>query len=158
NAPLDLPDDPKFGGGQYPLPDTGKDLAFWQDVATLYRSDPAVLFDLFGEPHDTSWNVWYNGGQVNTQLYQGNHPKGGGGTYQAIGMRDLATQVRAIAPHNLVLISGLEWGFDLSQISRYPIQLPNMLYSTHPFDYSGKEPEDWPSAFGNLSQHLPVIA
>ena len=158
NAPLDQANDPRFGGGQYPLPDTGKDLAFWQDIATLYRSDPAVLFDLFGEPHDISWNTWYNGGQVSTQLYQGNQPKGGYGTYQAIGMRDLAATVRAIAPHNLILISGLNWGFDLSQIPTDPIQLPNILYSTHPFDYGGKEPGDWPSAFGNLSQNVAVIA
>lgn len=158
NAPFDLADDPKIGGGQYPLPDTGKDLAFWQGIATLYRSDPAVLFDLFGEPHDISWDAWYNGGQVGTQLFQGNHPKGGWRTYQAIGIRDLAAKVRAIAPHNLILISGPDWGFDLSQIPTYPMQLTNILYSTHPFDYTGKEPNDWPAAFGNLSQHVAVIA
>jgi hypothetical protein len=158
NAPLDLPHDPQFGGGQYPLPDTGKDLAFWQDIARLYRSDPAVLFDLFGEPHDVSWNAWYNGGQIDTQVYEGNHPAGGDRTYQAIGMRELAAAVRSIAPLNLILISGPDWGFDLSQIPMYPIQLPNILYSTHPFDYDGKEPHDWTGAFGTLSQHLAVIA
>lgn len=158
NAPFDLADDPKIGGGQYPLPDTGKDVAFWQDIATLYRSDPAVLFDLFGEPHDISWNAWYNGGQVGTQIFEGNHPMGGWRTYQAIGIRDLAAKVRAIAPQNIILISGPDWGFDLSQIPTYPIQLPNILYSTHPFDYVGKEPGDWPAAFGNLSQNVAVIA
>jgi endoglucanase len=158
NAPFDLPNDPKFGGGQYPLPDTGKDLAFWQDIATMFRSDQAVLFDLFGEPHDISWDTWYNGGQVDTELFQGNHPEGGDRTYQAIGMRELAARVRAIAPDNLILISGLNWGFDLSQIPRYPIQLPNILYSTHPFDYGGKEPYDWPSAFGVPSEQVAVIA
>lgn len=158
NAPFDVSDDPQSGGGQYPLPDTGKDVAFWQDIATLYRRDPAVLFDLFGEPHDVSWDAWYKGGQVGTQLFRGNKPQGGYRTYQAIGMLDLATKVRAIAPQNLILISGQDWGFDLSQVPSYPIQLTNILYSTHPFDYVTKEPGDWPRAFGNLSQNLSVIA
>jgi hypothetical protein len=158
NAPLNLPNDPQHGGGQYPLPDTGKDLAFWQDIATLYRSDPAVLFDLFGEPHDISWNTWYNGGQVDTPLFLGNQPQGGDRIYRAIGMHDLAAKVRAIAPHNLILISGPDWGYDLSQVPIYPIQLPNILYSTHPFDYAGKEPGDWQLGFGNLSQQQAVIA
>src|ERR1051326_1844121 len=73
-------------------------------------------------------------------------------------MAALAINVRAVAPHNLIRISGPDWGFDLSQIPIYPIQLPNMLYSTHPFDYGGKEPNDWSGAFGALSQHLAVIA
>ncbi|HLW03680.1 MAG TPA: cellulase family glycosylhydrolase [Ktedonobacterales bacterium] len=158
NAPFNLPDDSKYGGGQYPLPDSAKDLAFWQDIARLYRSDPAVLFDLFGEPHDISWDAWYNGGPLDTQLYQGNHPAGGDETYEAIGMPALAAKVRAIAPENLILISGPNWGFDLSEISTHPIQLPNLLYSTHPFDYGGKEPGDWPTAFGSLTQHQAVIA
>ncbi len=159
DAPLNLASDPAGGGGQYPMPDTGKDLAFWQDLATIYRSDPDVIFDLFGEPHDISWNTWYNGGTIQTLIYNGVTIENGQGTYQAIGMRDLAARVRAIAPDNLILVSGLNWGYDLSEVTQdYQIQVPNILYSTHPFDYSGKEPGDWSAAFGNIATRLPVIA
>jgi hypothetical protein len=159
NAPLDLPDDPATGGGQYPLPDTGKDLAFWEDLATIYRSDPGVIFDLFGEPHDVSWNAWYNGGTIQTIVYRGNHLEAGQGVYQAIGMRALAARVRAIAPENLIIISGLDWGYDLARVKQgYQIQVPNILYGTHPFDHGREVPSDWPIAFGTVSQQVAVIA
>jgi endoglucanase len=159
NAPLDLPADPASGGGQYPMPDTGKDLTFWEDLATIYHTDPGVIFDLFGEPHDISWNTWYKGGTLQTAIYRGNQIQGGQGVYQAIGMLDLATRVRAIAPENLILISGLDWGYDLSALTQgYQINLPNILYSTHPFEHGVEEPGNWPSAFGQLSQQVAVIA
>jgi aryl-phospho-beta-D-glucosidase BglC (GH1 family) len=159
NAPLDLAGDPSFGGGQYPMPDSGKDLTFWQDLATIYRSDPNVIFDLFGEPHDISWSIWYKGGTIQTSAFRGNQFGNGQGTYQAIGMRDLAAKVRAIAPENLIIISGLGWGYDLSLVNKgYQIQVPNILYSTHPFDHSNQEPGSWSGAFGKLSQQAPVIA
>ncbi len=159
DAPLDLAGDPARGGGQYPMPDAGKDLSFWQDIATIYRSDPGVIFDLFGEPHDISWNIWLNGGTIQTNIYQGNQLEAGQGVYQALGMRALAMKVRAIAPQNLIIISGLDWGYDLARVDQgFQIQVPNILYSTHPFDYQGKEPGDWPSAFGQVAQQIPVIA
>ncbi|HEY0256537.1 MAG TPA: cellulase family glycosylhydrolase, partial [Candidatus Methylacidiphilales bacterium] len=30
---------------------------FWKDAATRYKNNPAVLFDIFNENHDTSWDV-----------------------------------------------------------------------------------------------------
>jgi endoglucanase len=159
NAPLDLADDPLSGGGQYPMPDIGKDLTFWEDLATIYHADPGVIFDLFGEPHDVSWETWYQGGTTQTIVYRGATVEGGKGVYQAIGMRDLAERVRAIAPENLILISGLGWGYDLSNVDRgYQINVPNILYSTHPFDHGRQEPGDWPQAFGKLAQQVAVIA
>jgi endoglucanase len=159
NAPLDLPIDGSHGGGQYPMPDAGRDLAFWHDLATIYRSDPDVLFDLFGEPHDISWDTWLNGGEIRTSTFIGNQYGTGEGFYQAIGMANLVTQVRAIAPKNLIILGGLEWGYDLAGLDQgYELQAPNILYATHPFDQPTKSPADWPHDFGDLSEHAPVIA
>lgn len=159
NAPLQLSSDPTVGGGQYPMPSANQDVAFWQDLATIYRSDPAVLFDLFGEPHDIAWNIWLHGGEITTSRFQGNQYAPGQGTYQAIGMAGLVAKVRAIAPENLIILSGVDWGYSLTGISQGDaIQAKNILYSTHPFDYSGKEPVNWTQDFGNLSAHQAVIA
>ena len=38
--------------------------AFWKDVATAYKNHPAVIFDLYNEPHDVSWDIWLRGGKV----------------------------------------------------------------------------------------------
>ena len=159
NAPLQVPDDPTVGGGQYPMPDAQGDVAFWQDLATIYRSDPAVLFDLFGEPHDVSWDVWLNGGRIATSVFRGNHYGSGTGSYQAIGMAGLVAKVRAVAPDTVLVLSGLSWGYDLTGISQGDaIGAKNIIYSTHPFDYPTKEPTDWPQDFGDLSGSHAVIA
>lgn len=159
NAPFTLPQDATGGGGQYPMPDTGKDVAFWQDIATLYRSDPAVIFELFNEPHHVSWATWYGGGPVWTQFYDGVSIEDQAGTYQAIGMQALLEMVRAIAPNNLISISGVYWGFDLSGLSDgYSLQASNIVYSTHPYDYGDKQLINWPSAFGDIADQTATIS
>ena len=37
---------------------------FWEAVAKAFANHPTVLFDLYNEPHDVSWQVWRNGGMV----------------------------------------------------------------------------------------------
>jgi endoglucanase len=142
SAPFDLPADRIHGGVQCPMPDTG------------------VLFDLYGEPHDVSWSTWLNGGTIS----QGCYVIGGlsvameNGTYQAIGMSALVKQVRAIAPNNVIVVAGTNWGYDLSGIpSGFTLSDQNIVYDTHPFDYSNKQPSDWYRAFGYTSEAYPVI-
>lgn len=161
SAPFDTPNDQKHGGVQCPMPDTGKDVAFWQALAALYRDDLGVLFDLYGEPVDISWSTWLNGGTISSGCYiiGGPSPQQELGTYQAIGMRALVARVRAIAPKNVLILGGLEWGYDLSGILRgFAVQGTNLVYDTHPFDYANKQPSDWPLAFGATAQAYPVIA
>ena len=161
SAPFDSPDDQKRGGVQCPMPDTGKDVAFWQDLAALYRNDPGVLFDLFGEPNDISWSTWLNGGTISDGCYIVGGPslQQEQGTYQAIGMRSLVAKVRAIAPANVLILGGTEWAYDLSGLLQgFALQGTNLAYDTHPFDYGNKQPTDWPLAFGAAAQQYPVIA
>ncbi|HEU5379721.1 MAG TPA: glycoside hydrolase family 5 protein [Ktedonobacteraceae bacterium] len=159
NAPFSLPQDATGGGGQYPMPDTGKDVAFWEDIATHYHSDPAVIFELFNEPHQVSWNTWYWGGPVWTQLYDGVTVEDQTGSYQAIGMQDLVNKVRAIAPDNLISITGVYWGFDLSGLLQdYALQASNIVYSTHPYDYGDKQLINWPDAFGDVADQVATIS
>ena len=55
-----LPADGRTGQGRQ-MADLDHAPAFWSSVATVFRSDPAVVFDLFNEPHDISWVCWQNG-------------------------------------------------------------------------------------------------
>jgi len=158
DAPFSSPDAATSGGAQCPLPDARYDLAFWQSLAAMYRGDPRVLFDLFGEPYEVSWDQWWSGGSITSSCYgdgyQTQH------TYTAIGMPALAAAVRAVAPRNLIILSGLDWGYDLSGLSRqHAVSLSNVLYATHPWGHpSVQRPFDWPRAFGATAQQLPVIA
>lgn len=161
SAPFDLSGDRTRGGVQCPLPDAGKDAAMWQDIARLYSNDTGVLFDLYGEPFGVSWSTWLDGGKVTQGCYiiGGPSAQKENGTYQAIGMRPLVKLIRAIAPNNVIVVSGTNWGFDLSGIpSGFAIPDKNIVYDTHPFDYGGKQPGDWSRAFGQTSTQYPVIA
>lgn len=160
NAPLDSASDRTHGGAQCPMPDARQDVAFWQDVAASYRTDQHVLFDLFGEPHDVSWKTWYDGGTIvgGCDVIQQTGSSVEQGTYTAIGMGALSDIVHTIAPANTLIVSGLDWGYDLSQVTAYPLATTNILYDTHPFDYGEKQPAYWDHAFGNLARHAAVIA
>ena len=99
---------------------------FWKDAATRFKDHPAVLFDLFNEPHGTSWEVWRDGGYVPEKkgpadedafLTPEEKAKGGKG-FQAIGMQALVDAVRSTGARNIVVAGGLDWAYDLSGIAR----------------------------------------
>lgn len=155
-APFSQSQDATDGGAQCPLPDGAYDLKFWKDLAEMYRNDPRVLFDLFGEPYNVDWHQWWNGGPITSDCFAYATPL----TYSAIGMPTLAAAVRAIAPRNVIVVSGIAWGYDLSGIgtnSRIPMN--NLLYATHPWNHqSVQQPGDWPRAFGATAKQVAVIA
>jgi endoglucanase len=55
-------------------------------------------------------------------------------------------------------VAGLDWGYDLSQVSGYPIRGSNIVYDTHPYPYTEKQPGTWDGAFGTISKKYPVIS
>lgn len=116
---------------------------FWRDAATRFKDHPAVLFDLFNEPHGTSWEVWRDGGYVTEKkgpadedafLTPEEKAKGGKG-FQAIGMQALVDAVRGTGARNLVVCGGLDWAYDLSGIAQ-GFELKDktgrgLIYATH---------------------------
>jgi hypothetical protein len=66
--------------------------------------------------------------------------------------------VRATGAHNLVLVGGLNWGYDLSQLATYALRGTNIVYDTHPYPYGGKMPADWAASFGQISAKYALIS
>jgi len=139
-----------LGAGQYnncqqPMADVNS-LTFWIEVAAMFKDDPAVLFELYNEPMQIPWNVWLNGGSVQSS--------GGcctSNTFQAVGMQQLYNAVRGQGANNIILIGGINWAFDLSGVGNgFAVQGYNIVYVTHPYDYGGKQPADFNNAFGYL--------
>jgi hypothetical protein len=126
-------------GGQQNMADRNS-ITFWTSVATRYKSNPWVMFELYNEPHDVSWSVWLNGDN----------------TYA--GMQQMYNAVRAAGASNTVIVGGLNWAFDLSGVTTgYAVQGTNIAYATHPYDYAGKQIADWPAGFGSLASTSPII-
>lgn len=70
---------------------------FWKTLASEYKNFGNVLFELYNEPHDISYDVWLHGNS------------------QYEGMQQMYDIVRnQIGVSNLIIVGGLNWGFDLS--------------------------------------------
>ena len=95
--------------GQHVMPDQNS-VEFWKSCATAYKNHPAVIFDLYNEPHNVTWDVWRNGGRSPRRPTGRNPAK----TYQAVGMQTLLDTVRATGAKNVVIAGGLDWAYDMS--------------------------------------------
>jgi len=142
--------------GQHAMPDLHS-VTFWKDFATKYKNHPAVIFDLYNEPHGVSWDIWRDGGEVTERL-----PRGGGEhTYQAVGMQTLLDAVRSTGARNVTVIAGLDWSYDLSGILEHgPLHDPlgnGLLYANHAYPFKGDTVDAWIEKMVRASRHLPLI-
>ncbi len=88
-------------------------LEFWQDVATRYGNQPGVIFELFNEPHSIGWAEWKS------------------------AMQKLLDTVRQTGANNVVIVGGLDWGYDLTGVASGEYVLSDtptgrgIVYSSH---------------------------
>jgi hypothetical protein len=119
-------------------------VAFWKSVATRYKDNGRILYELYNEPRDISWEVWQNGGDS-------------GDGFQVVGMQELYDTVRATGADNLVIIGGLRWAYDLSGVPTHRIAGYNIVYASHVYDYGDKQPSMWEADWGFLTASDPVF-
>jgi hypothetical protein len=91
---------------QREMPDTDHSIAMWQSVATIFKSDPNVVFGIFGEPHNVGWACWLNGGAACAS---------DGLTYPVAGMQSLVTAIRGTGATQPISVPGIDWANNLSQ-------------------------------------------
>src|SRR6266542_3318263 len=122
--------------------------AFWRSVATAFRSDRAVLFDLYNEPHDLTWRCWRDGCRT---------PDG----WKAAGMQQLVNAVRSTGSKHPLLLGGLRWANDLSGWLRWRPRDParQLVASVHVYETNacGAEP-CWNSVIGKVAKQVPVVS
>jgi endoglucanase len=151
-----------------PLPDP-QTIVLWTMLAERYREEPAVLFDLFNEPHrplsDDSNELYIltpDGVPVTTSS-------------RRVGMREwqpwahrLIDAIRIVHPAALIFVAGTSWAYDLRGlplVDTRGVPLANIVYSTHVYPWTRTrtlrfEPweADWHRAFGHLATRVPVFA
>jgi len=101
------------------------DVTFWQSAGAYFANDPAVLYGLFNEPTGINWDQWYYGKDSNP------------------GMQDLVNTVRAEGADNVLLASGLDWGYALNGIVTQGYALTDsasgngIVYESHVYPWKG---------------------
>jgi endoglucanase len=138
---------------QKPMPDAAQAVPFWSSVGATFKSDDAVIFDLFNEPfpdealpsQNAAWKCWLRGGSSCSP----------GISYPVAGMQKLVSTVRAAGAQNVIMLGGLAYSNNLTEWLKYEPADPghNLVASWH--SYSS-------SSCNNLScwniQIAPVIA
>ncbi len=136
-----------LANGQQLMADAAHGPAFWSSVASAFRTDPGVAFDLYNEPHDISWSCWLNG----CTTAQG---------WQATGMQQLVDAVRQTGATQPILAAGLNWAGDLSGWLAHEPSDPDhqLAASAHIYNYSGCNTVTcWNATIAPVAARVPVV-
>ena len=127
--------------GQAPMADASYAIAFWTQVANMFKGYPNVMFDLFNEPYidrlpnvSNAWQVLRDGGTL-TQFPDNTT----GSTVNlnqnltSAGMQAMLNAVRGTGATNVILSAGLAYSADESQWVAYaPVDpLKQLACSVH---------------------------
>ncbi len=139
--------EPAFG--LLEMPDAESAPRFWVELATEYRSDRSVLFDVYNEPHDVDWTCWAQPCLLHNPWL---------GWYRSVGLPELLAAVRSTGARQPVLLAGLDWARDLrgwqSHVPADPAHA--VVASNHTYDFSacGRLCRD---ALARIAQRYPVV-
>jgi endoglucanase len=135
--------------GLIPLPDAEHAPAFWISVATAFRGDRSVLFDLYNEPHDVGWECWAAPCSVYDRYF---------GWYPATGLPQLLEAVRSTGARQPVLLGGLDWARELrGWLSHLPADPAHAIVaSNHTYDYSPCY-SSCRATLSRIARHVPVV-
>jgi endoglucanase len=144
---------------QKPMPDTAESVPFWTSVATAFKGNDAVIFDLFNEPYPEradnydeteGWQCWLNGGSDCVGI-----------SYSVAGMQTLVNAVRGAGANNVIMLGGLEYSNDLTQWLAYEPTDPdsNLVASWHSYNFNSCSTQScWTSQVEPVIAQVPVIA
>lgn len=135
-------------------------VAFWKEAAVRYRNNPAVLFELFNEPHGLTWEVWRNGGSLKDVKHNDVNPTENTLKTEADdtpGMQALVKTVRDTGAKNILVIGGLDWAYDLSGVANGhaldDLGGNGIIYVSHIYPWKN----DWQNKVLVAADKYPII-
>jgi hypothetical protein len=143
---------------QKPMPDAPNSVTFWSQVATAFKGDNATIFDLFNEPYPSradnfneaeGWQCWLNGGSSCVGI-----------SYTVAGMQQLVTAVRGTGATNLIMLGGIEYSNDLTQMLASLPSDPagNLVASWHSYNFNTCSTLScWTSQIAPVIAKMPVV-
>lgn len=118
---------------------------FWSKVAPRYATRNHVIYEIMNEPTKGDWNKWRDNAEVITDL------------------------IRQYDPNAVVIVNGLDWGYQVQYALAEPVNRENVIYGTHPYPNKlwvcgganacteQQKEAEWYSKFGIVAEQYPVI-
>jgi endoglucanase len=143
--------------GQRPMADENHSPAFWHAVASYFRNDHHIIFDLFNEPYpdynrDTAaaWSCVRNGGTCP------------GVWFRAAGMQQLVDAVRATGATQPLMIAGPQYAGDVDHWFQYEPHDPlhQLIASIHIYEPNWAPCDSracWNSQIARVAAKIPVV-
>src|SRR5919197_3801208 len=152
--------------GQRPMPD-GHSVDFWSSVASVFKNNPAVVFDAFNEPYSPAavndpgypvdWGCWKAGGCF-LPSSKDSDPPNNDILYPAVGMQQLVNTIRATGATHPILLGGLSYANDLSGwLANKPADA-QLAASFH--NYQGQQCSSqscWDATIAPVAAQVPVV-
>jgi endoglucanase len=143
---------------QKPMPDAAQAIPFWSSVASTFKGNDAVIFDLFNEPYASradnnnsaeGWQCWETGSPCT------------GISYPVAGMQQMINAVRGAGANNVIMLGGEEYANDLTGWLQYKPTDPdnNLVASWHSYNFNTCSTQScWTSQIAPVIAAVPVIA
>jgi endoglucanase len=135
--------------GLLPLPDAEHAPDFWRSVAGEFLEDRSVLFDVYNEPHDVTWECWAAPCVVHDNWF---------GDYQATSLPELLAAVRSTGARQPVLLGGIDWAGEMrGWLAHMPADPANAIVaSNHTYDTKRCE-RACRKALVKIARRVPVV-
>ena len=151
-----------LASGPEPMPDQDHSPAFWTSVATAFKSNQSVIFDIYNEPYpdysqDTTaaWSCWLNGGTCP------------GVSFTAAGSQELVNDIRSTGATNVIMVGGIQGAGNLDHWKAYEPTDPlhQIAASIHIYYKTPSSPTSapcdyescWTSVLQPLSETTPIV-
>jgi hypothetical protein len=143
---------------QKPMPDAAQAIPFWSSVATTFKGNDAVIFDLFNEPYASradnnnsaeGWQCWATGSPCT------------GISYPVAGMQQMINAVRGAGANNVLMLGGEEYSNDLTGWLQNEPTDPdhNLVASWHSYNFNTCSSQScWTSQIAPVIAQVPVVA
>lgn len=130
---------------QSPMYETTKKetFEFWRTMSKHFKDHPTVaFFELFNEP------TVYNG-QLGTCSW----------SHWKELMEEAITIIRAHGCQAIPLVAGFNWAYDLTPVSKDPINAEGIAYVSHPYPMKREKPweDKWTVDWGFVAEKYPLI-
>jgi hypothetical protein len=163
---------------QFPMADADHSIALWKSVASTFKNDHSVVFDVFNEPflsnsNKLTWSCLRNGCRLPNECADcsaSDPPHGCGsacpvrshpdGTYKSAGIQALLSAIRSTGARQPIITPGLSYTNDLTQWWKYRPHDPLNQLGVSMHAYQGQACSDvtcWDRVVVPLLRRVPVV-